>query len=275
MTIHERGGWRWRAWGPEGVQAIVLLHGFTGHGGFWAPLAEALGGDTRFIAPDLPGHGGSSPPGIGERLGESADRLADLLETLAPSPWLVAGYSLGGRLALHLAARHPERVARLLLIGASAGLEDPEARAARRDEDARRAEKLRREGLEAFLAEWEALPLFASQIQNSATRRAWLAGIRREQDAEGLARSLEAHGLGEQLPLQPLLPKLPVPTLWLAGAEDAKFAAIARELAPRMPRGEWRLVEGAGHNVPFDQPEKFLEICRSYFPISTPRGVLL
>jgi 2-succinyl-6-hydroxy-2,4-cyclohexadiene-1-carboxylate synthase len=213
------------------------------------------------VAPDLPGHGLSVGPAEGTGLPEAADALVEQLEAIAPTTaWSVAGYSLGGRLALHLAVRHPERVSRLTLFGASAGLEGQHVRAERCAQDAAWAAKLRTRGLPAFLEEWEAQPLFASLAGLSPEARVQLARSREGHDAEALAAALEAFSPGRQPPLHDQLSSLLIPTLWVAGEADAKFTALATELAARMPLGRTAIVPGCGHNVPLERPEACLAL---------------
>lgn len=258
------GGWRFRIWGEDTARPLLLLHGFAGHGGFWARLAPSLvAAGFRVVAPDLPGHGASAAPDSPEtyHLPEAADTLAGHLTAIAGStPWCVAGYSLGGRLALHLAVRHPHRMQALTLVGASAGLESAEARSERRTHDAEWAQKLRTQGLESFLTEWEAQPLFATQAALPEAGKAWLAESRQGHDADGLARAMEAFGLGAQPPLHDHLSTLAVPTLWVAGEADAKFSALAHDLATRMPDARAVIVPGCGHHVPLERPEAFLAL---------------
>ncbi|MFP5503795.1 MAG: alpha/beta fold hydrolase, partial [Candidatus Sericytochromatia bacterium] len=145
-------------------------------------------------------------------------------------------------------------VASLVAIGAAAGLPDAEARSVRRNADATWARMLREEGLEAFLAAWEAQPLFASQRQLPPATQAWLRQLREGQQAEGLALSLEAFGLGAQPPLHDALPAMAMPTWLLAGEHDSKFTAIAHDLAGRMPHASAMVVPDCGHNVPLENP---------------------
>jgi pimeloyl-[acyl-carrier protein] methyl ester esterase len=91
---------------------VVLLHGWGMHGGVWADLVTRLGGSVGALAPDLPGHGHSpmvEPYDI--------DVLVDQIAGAAPARCTVAGWSLGGQLALAWARRHPQQVERLVLIG--------------------------------------------------------------------------------------------------------------------------------------------------------------
>ena len=100
---------------------LVLLHGFTQTGASWDGVVRELAGRYRALAPDL----GAGP----------WEAELDRLEALAPPAFTLAGYSMGGRLALALALRIPERVQRLVLVSASPGLADAGERAARREAD--------------------------------------------------------------------------------------------------------------------------------------------
>lgn len=259
----------------EGVP-LVLLHGFAGSGADWEPVCRALAGRV-VIAPDLPGHavdavsghrGAGGPTastgapnsvvtwpdhlsGAGLVTSSLADAADALVEQL-PARFDLAGYSLGGRLALALAVRHPSRVVRLLIASASPGLQDPTERAVRCDADEAWARVLRTEGLAAFFEQWNAQPLFASRAGKTPTD--WRER-RLERDAEGLARAIVGFGPGRQLPLQEALPALRVPTLWLAGELDAKYGAIARQSAALMPHAAWQIVRGAGHDLLVEAPE--------------------
>lgn len=261
-------GWHMRSFGDPAGTPILLLHGFTGHGGFWAPVAEALGPGYHCLAPDLPGHGLTPPSDMA--MPEATDALLPLLP---PGPLAVVGYSMGGRLALHLAARHPGRVAAVVAIGATAGLPDAEARSARRAADAAWARMLREEGLDAFLAAWEAQPLFASQRVLPPASQAWLRQLREGQQAEGLARSLETFGLGAQPPLHDALATLTMPAWLIAGEADPKFTSAALDLAARMPHASAVVVPGCGHNLPLENPAFLVSfLARSIAPAPLERS---
>lgn len=228
---------------------LVLLHGFTGSARAWGPLREALAARFTVFAVDVVGHGESDKPRDPARyaMERAARDTADAVARLgaARASWL--GYSMGGRLALFAAARTPRAVERLTLIGASPGIADEAGREARRAADAALADRIEREGVPAFVDAWEALPLFASQARLPAeTRRAIRRG-RLANDAAGLANSLRGMGAGAQPPLQGELGGVRAPALLLAGAEDARFAAIAEDMAAAMPRARAERVPGAGH----------------------------
>src|SRR3954454_18396452 len=124
------------------AEDLVLLHGFTQTGRSWAPVREALAPRYRCFAPDLPGHGDASA-----RRPATFDAVAAYVCSLKMRRFALCGYSMGGRLALDIAPRFPERVEHLVLVGASPGIADPAEREARRKADAEVADRIERDGL--------------------------------------------------------------------------------------------------------------------------------
>lgn len=239
--------------------ALMLLHGYTGRGSDMSALARALERDFATIAPDLPGHGRS----IAVAAHDFDTCLDDLAATLDAAGqrrahWL--GYSMGARLALAVALRHPERVATLVLLAGRAGIEDPVERAARRAADEALAVRIESVGVEAFVEEWLAQPLFATLALRGPAFVAEQRRLRLENDARGLAMSLRMLGPGAQPPLFAKLPRVDVPVLLLAGERDTRFVAVAHDLARRLPRAEVAIIPDAGHAAHLEQPEHFQRI---------------
>ncbi len=236
--------------------SLVLLHGFTGSAMSWGPLAEMLAARFTVFAVDIVGHGASSKPDDLDRY--AIERAARDVGTAVASfgfrrgSWL--GYSMGGRLALFVAATVPSAVERLALIGASPGLADAEAREARRASDEALADRIEREGVEAFVDYWESLPLFASQARLPAGMRRAIRRGRLANDAHGLANSLRGMGTGAQPALHDQLSSIEAPALLLTGSLDTKFAAIAEEVAAAMPNARARSVPAAGHAAHIEKP---------------------
>ena len=228
---------------------LVLLHGFTGSAMSWGPLAEMLAARFTLLAVDIVGHGASSKPEDPGRYAiDHAARdavVAMLALGFRRSSWL--GYSMGGRLALYVAATIPKAVDRLVLIGASPGLDDSGEREARRASDEALADRIEADGVPAFVDHWESLPLFESQQRLPIGMRLAIRRGRLANEAHGLANSLRGMGAGAQPPLHDRLGEIGAPSLLLAGAHDAKFAAIADEMAAAMPDARAHLVPGAGH----------------------------
>src|SRR5579863_5244350 len=124
--------------------AAVLLHGFTHTGSSWDPVIAALGERYRVVAPDIRGHGAAA-----EAVPVTLEAVIADLEVLAPTgSFTLAGYSMGGRIALHAAAALPTRVRRLVLIGASPGIADAEEREQRRLADQRLAAEIEGSSIE-------------------------------------------------------------------------------------------------------------------------------
>jgi 2-succinyl-6-hydroxy-2,4-cyclohexadiene-1-carboxylate synthase len=222
---------------------VVLAHGFTQTMGSWQAVGERLGKRWEVARVDLPGHGESGAVRVG------FEEAAGLLGEAGGSAAYV-GYSLGGRLCLRLALDRPDLVPALVLIGASPGIADPGGRAERRAVDRALAERIERDGVAAFLDGWLAGPLFATLPEAAAGRAERLANT-----ADGLAWALRALGAGAQEPLWDRLADLGPPTLLLAGELDAKFTAIARQMAAAIgPTAQVTLVPGAGHAAHLERP---------------------
>jgi 2-succinyl-6-hydroxy-2,4-cyclohexadiene-1-carboxylate synthase len=171
----------------------------------------------------------------------------------APERFALAGYSMGARIALHVALAAPERVARLVLISGTAGLADAAERAARREADERLAAETETGSIEDFAARWMALPLFAGDPPEA--RRLWREDILRNAPA-GLAAALRGAGTGAMEPLWERLSELAMPATVLAGERDAKFRALAERLVVGLPGAAPAIVvAGAGHGLPRESPQ--------------------
>lgn len=245
---------------------VVLLHGFTGRGRSMADVAAALADLHETLAPDLPGHGASLRGG--DAAAYQFDRCVDdLAATLAHAGharahWL--GYSMGARLALGCAVRHPQCVSSLVLLAARAGLADPAERATRRVADERLAARIEADGIAAFVDEWLAQPLFRTLLQRDATAPARERDARLANDPRELAAALRGLGPAAQPSLHAWLGQVEVPVLLVAGALDERFVAHAQELARVLPRAELCVIPGAGHAAHVEQREAFAAAVRDF-----------
>jgi 2-succinyl-6-hydroxy-2,4-cyclohexadiene-1-carboxylate synthase len=167
---------------------------------------------------------------------------------------------MGARYLLRLALDRPELVDALVLVGGSPGLDDPADRDARRAADRKLATHLDEVGLDAFLDEWLAQPLFAGLPPELACRDARL-----QNDAPGLSSSLRWAGTGEMEPLWDRLDELTMPVLVVTGERDEKFSAIARRMADAIgPNAERAVVTGVGHTAHLEDAEGFLALLRPW-----------
>ena len=233
-------------------EVVTLLHGFTLNGASWDELVAKMPAGWKWIAPDLRGHGGAltSPA----TMDDCASDLVALWDQLGIERSHVVGYSMGGRLALHVAVRLPERTRSLLTIGAHAGLDD-EARRTRRQADEALAKRIEREGVESFVQQWESLPMFAGIKRRGSEFAAWLHGLRVGNKAHGLAASLRGMGAGAMEPLWDQLEAIDVPCTFVAGEDDAPFMHAAVRLMRTVGRSRIRSVPDCGHSVQFEQPD--------------------
>jgi 2-succinyl-6-hydroxy-2,4-cyclohexadiene-1-carboxylate synthase len=231
------------------MSAVVLLHGFTGAPQSWQAVCEALPPSlrTRAVALALGGH---APDVVDEPRGDFAGEVARLASRLAALGRVhLVGYSMGARLALHLAIAHPDRVRALTLIGVHPGLESDEERAARREADRRWVRLLVEEGIEPFARAWEAQPLFSTPPGSPMAR------IRRAHDPRGLARAIARLGLGEMAPAWEGLARLTMPLALVVGQRDPKFCALAERARAMAPAARLSVVAGQGHQLLAEAPD--------------------
>lgn len=232
---------------------IVLVHGFTQTNACWGPEADDLASDHEVVRVDAPGHGRSS--GIRADFATTARLLTE-----AGGAATYLGYSMGARLCLSAALAHPDEVRGLVLVGGTAGIDDPMARAQRRTDDAALAARIRRDGVEAFVDRWLALPLFAGLPPERAFRAERVTNT-----AEGLASSLETVGTGEQQPSWDALRGLEMPVLVVVGALDEKFSSLAQRMVDTIgANATLSLIPDAGHTAHLEQPDAFLAAVRRW-----------
>lgn len=223
----------------------VLLHGFTGDPRTFDAIRTRL--DGRVIIPMLPGHGPRPDPV--DAWGTEVSKLAAWLEREGVRGAHLVGYSFGGRLGWSLAERD-DLFSRATLIGAHPGLSGARERDARRARDAAWATRLERDGIDAFVAAWEALPIFESQRALPEETLAAQRAIRRSHTARGLADALRHLGLARMPPTEPR-----VPVELVVGERDARHLELARSL--EHPLHE---IPGVGHNVLLEAPHMLARV---------------
>jgi 2-succinyl-6-hydroxy-2,4-cyclohexadiene-1-carboxylate synthase len=231
----------------EGSPALVFLHGFTNSGASWGPVISRLPKTYRAAAPDIRGHASAA-----DRRPVTLDAVLEDIASLALDRFTLVGYSQGGRIALHAALALPQRVERLVLIGASPGLADAGEREARRQADERLADRIEKLTIEEFAAEWARTPVLAD-IDPARAVGAHLDRLRSE--PAGLAAAMRGLGTGALPSLWGRLGELMMPVTLIVGERDVKFRATAEAMAELIPDARVAVVPGAGHAVHLERPE--------------------
>ena len=230
-------------------ETLVLLHGFGGTHRAWDPVLSELDHERyNPLVPDLRGHGtkaGTRPISFD---GCAADVLA-----AAPEEFVLCGYSLGGRVAQHVALAAPERVTRLILVSTTGGIADDAARAARVAEDERLADELTRMSIEEFADRWMANPLFEATPPEAS--RWWRADLLRN-DPLAMAEVLRTIGGGAMAPLWDRIGALTMPVTVVVGGRDTKFIDYAQRFAELLPQAGVHIIDGAGHGLPREAPRE-------------------
>lgn len=240
------------AYADEGPGPVVLLlHGFPLSRAMWEEQLTGLGSIYRVIAPDLRGFGESPVPEGVYTMDAMADDVAELLETLdIMGPVVVGGLSMGGYVALSLAARYPTRVRALILMDTRAGADTPEA-AQGREATAR-----------TVLATDSAAPVVDAMLprlfskltlEQRPERVEPLKAIMDQTAPKGIAGALR--GMASRPDRRGDLAKIAVPTLVLVGEEDILTPpAEAKAMAEAIPNAQLEVIPQAGHLAPYENP---------------------
>jgi 2-succinyl-6-hydroxy-2,4-cyclohexadiene-1-carboxylate synthase len=195
---------------------ITCLHGFLGNPRDWDFLRDA-------------GFEIDTPP----------------LDAIPSHGDVLLGYSLGGRLALQALVNGAD-YKRAILVSTGLGIEDENARSARRASDEAWAQRFESEDFESVMADWNAQPVLAGP------------SLPRTRDDYN-SRALREWSSGALPPVASRLHELTIPTLWIAGARDSKYVAEAHHAAS-LTRGQVAIVDHAGHRVPWDAPREFINL---------------
>lgn len=240
---------------------LICFHGFGEDGRTWDQLT--LPG-FRIYAIDMMGHGKTSVPW--SPTSYDSDIILDDLQFLCTvisrrKPFVLLGYSMGGRLALQMALEYPDLPYRALILeSASPGIKDRQDRLQRCIKDAGLAARIESHGAIWFANYWEKLPIFETQRHLSPAVQAAIRQRRCEVSPHGLAGMLRGAGQGMFLYAGNKLNRLKMPTLYISGELDEKYDTIRREVYAQWPNITTTSVAGAGHNVHVEKPEEFAEI---------------
>lgn len=240
-------------------EPLVMLHGWGMHGGIWSDAAARLAQAFEVHNVDLPGHGESGPPD-----GFALEAVTGQLAAHFDQPLALLGWSLGGIIAQHWAARAPEQVRRLVLVASTPCF------AARAGWDC----GMPQETLAQFAAELErnhaaTLRRFlALQLRGSENERELLAALRERLFGRGEPHMAALRGgldILRDVDLREQLPQIRQPVLAIAGARDKLTPPQAsHHMAQAVRNGRALEIEGAAHAPFLSHPEQFVETVRDF-----------
>lgn len=163
------------------------------------------------------------------------------------------GYSLGGRLGLHALVARPELWSGAVIVSADPGTSDPQHKGRCLERDRIWANRFLTEPWDDLLAEWDALPVFCDYPCSTARPEA-------DFDRQKIAFAFEAYSKGRMDDLTPRLSQLSIPITYITGSDDRRYCQLGQTLMTQCPSLTHVQIHGAGHRVPWEQPQKFAQI---------------
>lgn len=241
---------------------VVLAHGMWCDAGMFTGLARLLAPRARVLVPDFRAHGRSDVPGEEWSVGDLADDLAAMLDQLGVGPVLLAGFSMGGMMAVEFAVRHPDRLTGLVMIGSSASAED----VMRRVEIASLAKLISLTGAPHFLPEESSKATFSKTYRKKHPEevRRW-EGVVRAMSPAALTQAL--HAVGRRRHLLGQIDQVRVPLTIVTGEDDRVVRPKLSEMIHRrVPSSRLVRIPGAGHAVPTERPEEIAPLIEALLP---------
>lgn len=245
-----------RRFGPPNLPALVMLHGFLGSKDDWSILMPSLSQYFHCICIDLPGHGANHLRLASPGFSQVAAHIVAKISGLGIKQFHLLGYSLGGRIALHVAKDFPNALLSLTLESAHPGLTDDTQRDARAKSDGLWAKKLQQLPITAFLSLWYQQAVFNDL---SKQQKQQLITLRSHNDPLRLSNCYLATSLSLQQDCRAVLSQLSCPCYYLYGMDDTKFAQVAKDWQAENGKTQLQLqpLAAAGHNIHSLHPKLF------------------
>ena len=231
----------------------------------WLEITKKIENEYFCILPDLPGHGESV---IGNMVAPLdfdlvAMGLLNLMERLQLASGALIGYSMGARVALYAATKHPERFKALVLEGVNPGLQDDKERDKRLALDHQRAREIENVGIARFIDSWYETDLFKT-LRRHPDKLNKIKAARKDNNTAWMAKVLRELSIGSQSSLWDKLDELNMPVLLIAGELDDKYKKIVHRIKDYLKDSQVHLIPEAGHNTHLEAPEEFRKIL-AYF----------
>ncbi|MGI2170154.1 2-succinyl-6-hydroxy-2,4-cyclohexadiene-1-carboxylate synthase [Shewanella sp. MF05960] len=245
-----------RRFGHPSLPALVMLHGFLGSKDDWSTLMPSLSQHFHCICIDLPGHGANTLALASPGFSQVAAHIVAKVSELGINQFHLLGYSLGGRIALHIAQDFPNALLSLTLESAHPGLIDDIQRDARAKSDLLWAKKLQQLTITAFLSLWYQQTVFNDL---SKIHKQQLIALRNNNNPQRLNNCYLATSLSLQQDCRAVLNQLSCPCFYLYGEDDSKFAQVAKDWQAQYRNAKLILqpLAAAGHNIHSLHPRLF------------------
>uniref|UniRef100_A0A0E0K1L6 Mandelate racemase/muconate lactonizing enzyme C-terminal domain-containing protein n=1 Tax=Oryza punctata TaxID=4537 RepID=A0A0E0K1L6_ORYPU len=261
-------------------KVVLFLHGFLGTSEDWVPMMKALSPSARVIAVDLPGHGESiilqhdveNSNQISFSVQSIADLLLKLIRNITDGEVVVVGYSMGARIALHMALNQNHKISGAVIISGSPGLRDEASKRCRSAIDRSRAHFLSSCGLENFLETWYSAKMWAS-LREHPKFDSLVRTRMKHNNVKALSKVLGDSSIGTQKSLWEDLKHLKSPLLIVAGEKDPKFKEISRQMCREIRKYKDResdglcemiIVPDSGHAVHVENPLPLVRAIRKF-----------
>lgn len=247
------------------LPVLLLLHGFMGSGKAFDHLITPLSEFCNPVTVDLLGHGKTEKPGNADRfsLTFQLEDLHQIIRKLHASPIFLHGYSMGGRLALRFALKHPGLLKGLILESTNFGLPTSEQKSDRKKIDEERARHIETD-FHDFLDKWQQMPLFNNGVEIPGELSQQYRQIQESQESAAMANSLRGFGTAQMPSVRKELFRLSMPTLLIAGEHDEKYRKILSEMEKLIPRNKFHIIKDAGHRVHLENPGVFLAKVKAF-----------
>ncbi|MFN8522844.1 MAG: alpha/beta fold hydrolase [Chloroflexota bacterium] len=237
-----------------GLPASLCIHGFCQSSRFWEPVVDLIAGSGgRAVAPDLPGFGGSAGVAGPFTMEGYADWLASLIRSLDVGSVSVIGGSMGGVIAQHLVLRHPDVVARLVLVATGGNTPNPQAALDR-------ANMLESTEWTPELAQATAAGFFYRQLSPADLDS--YSSIVLQADRAAAVSAARSNALSATLER---LVEVRVPTLIVQGREDrGRTPSHGADMRDRIPGSRLVVLDGAGHTPQLERTEEFWDVVKPF-----------
>jgi 2-succinyl-6-hydroxy-2,4-cyclohexadiene-1-carboxylate synthase len=241
--------------------SAFFLHGFTGCAMDWVPVVSSLNKKFNYYLVDLVGHGKSDSPNGNYYyfIDSIVNQLKKIILSLSNGKIVLAGYSMGGRIALNFAIQNESLLMGLILESSTLGICKENLRKERILQDEKLAEFIDNNPIGKFIDYWMNIDLFNTQRRFSTEILSQIRECKLENNKTGLANTLRCSGTGRMKPLYTDIKDISSKTLLITGELDSRYTNINDQMVKLFSNAEHKVIKNAGHNTHLEEPQKFID----------------